>query len=211
MSNPDNPEAWQALSALIRSLEPTFERELLYFQSYSLDQTHNPATHAIVSAYTQRLEMALNYSRRGTHGLQEQAKKHPNLLVEIMAIMRWLKVRKSDGQRGGMTEQDADMIGDWLVKFVEPSYSKARRFIDEIARSVTRKGAPSKRPETLMMLDARLVNGWSYATLASKMCDCGGKEHGEYCRERIRKRIKELELFMREIGIAYKPHTPGEK
>ena len=196
---------------MIRGLTPNFERDLAYFRSHIPDQERHPVTYAVVAAYTRRLELALDYSRRGVEGLQDQAKNSPNLLLEIQAIMRWIKVRKANPAPRGMTQEDQDAIGDWVVRFIEPSYSKARQFIAWISKSMTGRGAPNKRPETLMMLDSRISNRWSYATIASKMCDCGAKKHDEYCRERIRKRIKELESFLAAMGISYLPAAPGEK
>jgi hypothetical protein len=43
------------------------------------------------------------------------------------------------------------------------------------------------------------------------MCDCGAKKHNEYCRERIRKRIKELDAFLLDMGISYGQRANGEK
>jgi hypothetical protein len=207
MPDPDNPEAWESVAKTIHALAPNFERDLAYFRSHIPDPARHPVTYAVVTAYAQRLEMALEYSRRGVQGLKDQAANHPDLLPEIEAIMRWIKVRKPNPPRGGLSREDEDEIGDWLVKYIEPSYSKARQFIAGISKSLAWKGAPNKRPETIMMLDARIANGWSYATIAAKMCDCGAKKHNEYCRERIRKRIKELESFLRSMGITY----TGEK
>lgn len=211
MPEPDNPDAWESLSKAVRALEPNFERDLAYFWSHVPDAKRHPASFAVVTAYARRLKLALDLSRRGADGLQDQARNYPDLLHEIEAIMRWIKVPRANAPRGGLTQEDQDVIGDWVVKFVEPSYSKARQFIAGIAKSMTRRGAPNKRPQTLMMLDARIANGWSYTAIASKMCDCGAKKHDEHCRERIRKRIKELEAFLLNMGIAYGPPSPGEK
>ena len=211
MPDTDNPEAWESLAKTIRSLTPSFERDLAYFSSYVPDQRCHPVTYAVVSAYARRLELALGYARRGAEGLQDQAKNYPHLLPEIEAIMSWIKARKRNPPPVGLSREDEDVIGDWMVKFVEPSYSKARRYIEAIAKSMNRKGAPNKRPETLMMMDSRVANGLSYAAIATRMCDCGAKKHNEYCRERIRKRIKELEAFLLVMGISYGPQTSGEK
>ncbi len=211
MPEADNPEAWKQLAVTIQGLTPDFERDLAYFHSHIPNSERHPVTYAVVTAYAQRIELALDHARRGVEGLQDQAKNNPNLLPEIEAIMRWIKVRKPNTLRTGLSQEDEDSIGDWLVKFVEPSYSKARQFIAVLRKSMNLKGAPNKRPETLMMLDARIANGWSYAKIASEMCDCGAKKHNEYCRERIRKRIKELEAFLKALGIPYRQSHPGEK
>jgi hypothetical protein len=158
MPNPENPEAWESLSVIIRGLAPNFERDLVYFRSHVPDPERHPVTYAVVTAYTQRLELALDHSQRVVQGLQDQAKNNPNLLLEIRAIMRWIKVRKANVPHGGLTQEDQDAIGDWLVRFVEPSYSKARHFIDELSKSMTGRGAPNKRPQTLTMMDSRIAN-----------------------------------------------------
>jgi hypothetical protein len=91
------------------------------------------------------------------------------------------------------------------------SYAEARftlRLMQQFSATHGR-GAPSKRPETLKLLDARIANHWSYARLASRMCDCGAVQHGELCRERIRKRLKELESYLAKYDIQYRD-APGE-
>jgi hypothetical protein len=41
------------------------------------------------------------------------------------------------------------------------------------------------------------------------MCDCGAAQHGKLCRERIRKRLKELESYLAKYDIRY-GDAPGE-
>ena len=72
-------------------------------------------------------------------------------------------------------------------------------------KNLAGKGAPSKRRETVKMLDARIAKGWSYSQLAKELCDCGATRHTDRCADSIRKRIKELEMFLDKRKISYRP------
>ncbi|MGB6130718.1 MAG: hypothetical protein WBG54_02975 [Acidobacteriaceae bacterium] len=209
MPDPNGRDAWESLSALMRSVEPHIEESLAYCLEHPPDPQKHPATTALIAEYVKRLQLYLMHSRSGVAGMREQASKHPHLVGEIQEIEKWIKQRKPGTVRQPLPEEHQDLLGDWLVEHVDHSYSKARKFVTSVAKSVSSRGAPNKRPQTLKMLDARIANRWSYRALAAKMCDCGGEQHNEYCSERIRKRIKELEAFLKNFGIALK--YPGEK
>jgi hypothetical protein len=131
------------------------------------------------------------------------AQNHPYLTNEIQEIEGWIKRRKPNMPSRSFSEEDQDALGDWLIKYASSSYSKARQFVSGVAKSLRPKGAPSKRVQTLKILDARVANGWSYAMLASKMCDCDAKVHDAHCSERIRKRLKELESVLAKYDIHF--------
>lgn len=204
-------DAWEGISELLRSTEPTFEFDLTYCREHPPDPIKHPATSAIIAAYVMRLEMLLSSSRKGSDGLRDLAHNHPHLTDEIQDFQQWIKQRKPGTPARSFSQEEQDLLGDWLVKHIDASYSRARRFVSGVAKSLSPKGAPSKRVQALKMLDARLANGWSYSKLASEMCDCGGRNHGSHCSERIRKRIKELEAFLDKHGINLKSSDPGEK
>jgi hypothetical protein len=209
MPDPNGPDAWESLSELVRSIEPQLERDLAYCLANPPDPKKHPATSAVIAEYVRRIQLYLTQSKAGTAGLREQAAQYPNLVIEIQEIEEWIKQRKPGTARRPFSQEDQDLLGDWLVRHADSSYSKARRFVAGVVKSLSKKGAPSKKPETLRMLDARIANGWSYSVLAAKMCDCGAKKHTAHCSERIRKRIKELEGFLKTLGITLQP--PGEQ
>jgi hypothetical protein len=99
-----------------------------------------------------------------------------------------------------------NFFGNWLVS-VGYSYTETKQMLGGLRRGLSGRGAPSKRPETLRILDARIAHGWSYSRLAVEMCDCGAKQHTSHCAERIRKRIKELEAFLARHKIVYLKQT----
>ncbi len=89
----------------------------------------------------------------------------------------------------------------------------AKVMIRDLNRLNSGKGAPSKRPDTLKMMDARILNNWTFKELADHKCDCGARNntHTAYCEDRIRKRIKELETFLEKYSISYGHPKTGEK
>jgi hypothetical protein len=209
MQEPNGPDAWESLSELARSTEPQFEQDLAYCLAHPPDPVKHPATSAVISEYVKRLTLYLVHSKAGAAGLREQAKHHPNLLPELQEIERWIKQRVPGSARRPLPESDQDMLGNWLIKHVDSSYSKARQFVAAVTASLSTKGAPSKKPQTLRMLDARIYRGLSYPKLAAEMCDCDKQKHDQHCADTIRKRIKELEGFLKTLGITLQP--PGEK
>jgi len=201
----DSPDAWEAISELLRSTESRLESDLAFCRDYPPDPGKHPATTALLKEYVKRVEILLDCSRRGADGMKYLAQNHPYLTNEIQEIEGWIKRRKPNMPLRSLSEEDQDALGDWLIKYASSSYSKARQFVSGVAKSLRPKGAPSKRVQTLKILDARLANGWSYSMLASKMCDCDAKVHNSYCSERIRKRLKELESVLSKYGIHFKP------
>jgi hypothetical protein len=181
------------------------ESDLAYCRDHPPDPIKHPATTALLREYVKRVELLLDCSRRGPSGMKNLAQNHPNLTSEIQEIQAWIKRRKPNIPSRSFSEEDQDALGDWLIKYASSSYSKARQFVSGVAKSLRPKGAPSKRVQTLKLLDARLANGWSYTKLASKMCDCDAKVHDSYCSERIRKRLKELESVLATYDIHFKP------
>jgi hypothetical protein len=200
----DSPDAWQSISEFCRSTESRWERDLAYCRDYPPDPEKHPATFALVAEYVKRLELLLSCSRRGVDGIKDLAQRYPYLTNEIQEIERWIKQRKASAPARSFSEEDQDMLGDWLVKYASSSYSKARQFVSSVAQSLRPKGAPSKRVQTLKLLDARLAHHWSYSVLATKMCDCGAKVHTPHCSERIRKRLRELEPVLKKYGVQIK-------
>ena len=85
--------------------------------------------------------------------------------------------------------------------------------IRDLNRLNSGKGAPSKRPDTLKMMDARILNNWTSKELADHKCDCGALDnvHTAHCEDRIRKRLKELEVFLEKYNISYSRPVTGEK
>ncbi len=211
MDSSKSSSAWQGISDLLRSTEPHFEFDLAYCRAHPPDPKNHPATAALIAEYVKRLEIQLAKSRMGVDGIKELARDYPDLQREIGEIEQWIKRLKPNVAAKRLSPEDEDTIGNWLMKNVDPSFSKAKQFVDAASKSLTKKGAPSKRIETLKMLDARIASGWSYSILAKHMCDCGAREHGALCSERVRKRIKELENFLYRLGINLKPATPGKK
>ncbi len=195
----------------MHSIEPTLESDLSYCLHHPPCPVKHPATTALIAEYIKRVELLLSRSRMGRDGMKDLAQNHPYLTEEIKEIEQWIKQRKPNASVHGLSEEDQDTLGDWLIKHVSPSYSRARRFVAGVSKSLSKKGAPSKRIHTLKILDARIANGWSYSVVAAKMCDCDKKKHDAHCADSIRKRLKELEEFLTRYGINLKSMDPGEK
>jgi hypothetical protein len=194
-------DKWENVADILRAIEPDLEMKLASCRSNPPDPVKQPVTSAVVAAYISRVELELAAIRRGASALQDQSRERPTLVEEITQIESWILRRKSGVPRRKLTDQDERAIGDWFVSKMNYSYSETNQKLEEMRRLLSGKGAPSKRPETLEMLDARICNAWSYPEVARRMCDCGASMHAEHCEERIRKRIKELEAFLIKYGI----------
>jgi len=203
-------EQWENLADVIRAIEPTLEAKLRLCQHHAPDPATKPVSAAIVAVYVSRIESALAAIRGGGKSLREDAVSHPNASEELQEIESWILRRKPNAPGRKLTDKDWDAFGNWFVSKMGYSYSRAREMIERLRNLQSSKGAPNKRTETLKMLDARIANEWSYMELANKMCDCGALKHTEHCSERIRKRLKELESFLKKYGIQVPGH-PGEK
>jgi hypothetical protein len=196
------------LAEVLRAIEPDLELKLAFCQKKPPDPATQPVTSSIVAAYISRLELELTSIRSGARGLQDQFREQPNLIREINEIESWIARRRPGVPRRQLTDQDAEVLGDWYVSKMGYSYSETNRRIAEIRKLLGGRGAPNKRPETLKMFDARVANGWSYQEIADHMCDCGSRTHAGHCADRIRKRIKELEAFLIKYKISYDAVNP---
>ena len=199
----DDSEKWENLAEVIRFIEPEFEAKLAVCRSHPPDPVKEPATSALVSAYISRVELELATIRKGARGLQDQSRERPMLTKEIQQIESWILRRKPGIPRRKLTARDEQVMGDWLVTKMGYSYSETEKRLGNMRQFLSGKGAPNKRLETLKMLDARICNGCSYPELARRMCDCESSTHDDYCADRIRKRIKELEAFLNKYNIEY--------
>jgi hypothetical protein len=207
-------QLWQKLAQAISVVAPFLARRVAYHQNNLPDSRTQPVSFALVKSFLSQIERHLAAIRAGVDGMKREFGDDPvrpgRLLKETLEMESWLiPKRKPDSSK--LTERIEDAMGNMFVSVGKMSYAEARFVLREMQQfsATHRRGAPSKRPETLKLLDARIANRWSYARLASKMCDCGATQHGELCRERIRKRLKELESYLKERNIQY-GDTPGE-
>jgi len=198
-------DKWEDLADVLRVIEPDLAIKLAYCRSHPPDAVKQPVTSAVVVAYSSQVELELTTIRRGARGLQDQYRQRPWLTDEITQIESWILRRRSGAARRQLTDRDEQALGDWFVSKMGYSYSETRQRLGEMRKLLSGEGAPNRRLETLKMMDARICNGWSYQELARHMCDCGLPTHSDYCAERIRKRIKELEAFLSKYNIDY-PH-----
>jgi hypothetical protein len=196
-------DKWEHLAEILRAIEPALERKLDYCRANPPDPVKQPVTSAVVTAYVFRVELELATIRGGVRRLKDQLRDRPGLTNEILEIESWILRRRSGVARPKLTAQDEQALGDWFVSKMGFSYSETRQRLAEMQRSVSGKGAPNKKIETLKLLDARICNGWSYQELARRMCDCGSSQHADYCADRIRKRVGELVAFLKNYGIEY--------
>jgi hypothetical protein len=192
-------DSWDKLAELLGGVAPALQQKLDLIKAHPPDAVKQPVSAAIAKAYISRLEIQFDCFSRGAEGFKEDYEKHPNLLTEIRELETWI-LRKTTEQAGiALVAEHKDKLGDLLCSVMGYPYSKTRQFLDSFPRA--KRGAPSKRPATLRMMDARVANNWSYRQLALKMCDCGEPKHNEDCRETIRKRLKELEVFLTKYDI----------
>ena len=191
---------------VLRAIVPDLQDRIVLIRTKPPDPISQPISAVIAKAYVSRLEIQLNDIRRGAEGLKDDYRNHPDLMSEIQELETWVLKRTTHESGVETIAQHKDELGNWLCSVMGYSYSKTKRILDAVGRS--KRGAPTKRPQTLRMMDAKLANRWSYPKLASEMCDCGAVKHGEYCQERIRKRIKELEKFLAKYNIAPEKSTP---
>jgi hypothetical protein len=193
---------WEKLAEVVRASVPELERQIAYLRTNPPDPVKQPVTSAIAKAYLSRLEIHLDDVRRGPDGLKDQALNRPNLLKELQEMQTWILRKKAPKKMLEPTVAEENIIGDWLVS-TGRSYSEAKRKLRQMRQSITGRGAPNKRPETLRILDAKVSRGLSYPQLASKLCDCGLPRHTEHCAERMRKRISQLGKLLIKYNITY--------
>jgi hypothetical protein len=211
VSDKARPDIFGNLAEVLLSIKPVLEERLAFLRAYPPDPKMHPITSALVKAYITRVELQLAGIRDGAGGLQNEYRNHPTLTEELQEIESWIMRREPGTPRRKLTVNDEDALGNWFVGKMGLSYSQARQKIRDTRLHLSGKGAPSKRPETLNMLDARIVNRWSSTELAIRMCDCGAAKHTAHCSERIRKRIKELESALGKYGIQIPASTTPEK
>jgi hypothetical protein len=198
------PDKWEKLAEVVLGAEPELQRRIVYLQTKPPDPVKQPVSSALAKAYLSRLEIELGAIHRGAEGLKDEYRNHPTLLQELQEIGTWILRKKATGKKTQLTATDEDVIGNWFVS-TGRSYSETRQMLRRMRQFITGRGAPNKRPETLRMLDAKISKGLSYTQLASTMCDCGLSQHTEHCKERIRKRIRQLEKFLIKYNITYPP------
>jgi hypothetical protein len=198
-------ERWKQLEYAARLVAPLFITKAEYLFDNKPDAENHPVSHALANAFVQRIWRNLAAIAKGAEAMKLDMGDRPgDIIREMLEIKTWfVESRKSEK----LPEQLKDAMGDLLVG-AGFSYSQARKLIEEIPQLFFPKGAPNKRPQTLKMMDARIKNAWSYQTLARKMCDCGEIKHNDLCSERIRKRLKELEAFLKRYGLTY-PEKSG--
>jgi hypothetical protein len=186
----------------LRVVSIGYEKIAAYWRANSPDLKKRPITSALVAVYVARLEIQTSAAGGGLHSLRAARENHPALYSDLQELGSWLEPLEPAHLNPKVTENNEGVLGDLLVSYLGFSYSEARTLLRKQGQPP--KGAPNKRALTLAMLDARIVNGWSYAKLASKMCECPLKTHNDLCRERIRKRIKELETVLSKYEIQYR-------
>lgn len=199
----ERPEYLEKLAELMRFTSAgVMERKIARLKIHPFDPVSRPVTRALANEYLRRLETYLALILNGAAGMREKSLIYPGLPQELMEIEDWLL------RSGGATNERIfkpeieDFFGNWLVS-IGYSYTETKQMLGDMRKELSGRGAPSKRPETLRILDARIANGWSYSRLAAEMCDCGAKQHTTHCAERIRKRLKELESFLSRYKIVY--------
>jgi hypothetical protein len=198
-------DKWENLAEILRAIEPGLEIKLAYCRANFPDPVKKPVTNAVVMTYISCVELELAAIRGGSNGLKSQSLERPGLMREILEIESWILRRKSGVARAKFSFNDEEALGDWFVGKMGYSYSEAKRMIQELRDLSSGRGAPNKRPETLKLMDARISNKWSYKQLASQMCHCGSRGHNEHCVDRLRKRLKECEMFLAKYKISYLP------
>jgi len=186
-----------------------YENTLSFWKANPPDPTKQPISARLVEAYLFRTELQLKFMRGIPGAMDEIVRDYPNVSAEWKELAIWIAPSEPNYQARRITEQNEDTIGDFLVAQMKMPYSQAKALLKSLSKGT--KGAPNKRPQTLKMLDAMVANGWSYAQVAVRMCDCGNRSHNEKCRETIRKRIKELDALLARYGILYQRGTPGKK
>jgi hypothetical protein len=204
-------ERWEQLAEMMRIVVPDLETKLEYCRAHPPDPIKNPVTSAIVTEYASRLERTIARYREGAKGLKDEFLNEPNATTELQEIESWIMRLKPGAVPRELTLKDRDAMGNWFVSKMGMSYSQARRVVEGLSGLHISKGAPSKRTETLRLLDARFANKWSYPELAKRMCDCGATVHTQHCSERIRKRLKEAECLLLKYHIRMPSTYPGEK
>jgi hypothetical protein len=202
----------QGLAELVTSMAHSVEEKLSRCRANPPDAAKHPVTKLIVDVYLFCLEVMANDMRRGVIGLREQFETRPNLRQSIEDLESWLFRPKKRVSKPKLTVSQEREMGDFLVGKMNFSFSRALTQIESFKRSINPKGAPSKKAQTLLMLDARVANGWSYFRIASELCDCEKRKHDKHCADSIRKRIKELEAFLAKYKIVcWKQNETPEK
>jgi hypothetical protein len=187
---------------MIRSFGKRLEREAARLKDNFPDPVKEPASNALARSFVASLESHADGLLRGDKGLRSEILESAALQRDLREFGAWLMEAETLPLRSSLSQEIEEFLGDMNV-WAGFSYSETRRKLRQLQQSITRKGAPNKRPQTRKILDARVVNGWSYARLAAEFCDCDKRKHDSHCADSIRKRIKELEAFLREHKIVY--------
>jgi hypothetical protein len=75
-----------------------------------------------------------------------------------------------------------------------------KQFLIEAAGTGRKRGRPTKVRDVAIRA-RELKPRLSWAQLANKMCDCGARDHGEQCKERIRSSVRQLGRVLRKYDI----------
>lgn len=196
----------RALS-IIRDGKNNFVSELELLKSHPPDPKKSPATYALAQAYMSRLERLIAVIESLPEDLAlvspELPREQSAVMMELQEIGSWIKRQRRPGHEEITLEETAfkkGIIGDWLVSrgFL---YSETSQLIEHATKP--KRGAPTaNRSDTVAAYDLKQSGKLSLQQLAAKVCDCGQKKHGTVCRDKVRKRLSELEKVLEKYGIA---------
>src|SRR5271157_2295052 len=157
-------QVWAKLTVVARTVEPFFTRKVVYHKNNLPDQRTQPVSHALARAFLSRLERQLDAIHAGPEGMRQEFGNDPGrVLTETLEMETWfIAPRKPSPFK--LTEKLEDAMGNMFVSS-GMSYAEARVILRKMQQFSFGRGAPSKRPETLKLMDARIANHWSYSQL----------------------------------------------
>lgn len=193
---PDQPS--DKVNAVLRGIDRHLSKRIAYHWENLPDAQRQPVSYAIAMWFIATTDRQLTAIRAGSTAIKQELGERPGAAIRAVFEMEsWLVPRIKQSK---LTDKAEDIIGNLLVSS-GLTYGEAR-YLTRLMQQVP-GGAPSKRPQTLKLMDAKIANRWSYAKLTMKMCDCQERTHDEKCVERIRKRIAELQRILVNHGINY--------
>ena len=202
---------------LIRACRWAFRKQLAVLQAESPDPLKQHARYKLVRACQSGIEAYLAAEMELPGLLKAYAAPSADLESSLLGLLRKLKSEERDLQElgswvfeGGTRLNDrnhGEEAAGELLWSVGYTYREIREQLRRARQIKARAGAPPvKRLRTVEAYDVMFEENLNYPQLAARFCDCGAKQHGAGCAERLRKRSKQLAKVLAKFCDHGRPH-----
>ena len=121
------PDSRQKMFELLRASEPVNLKKLEYCRTHMPDPQEQPAAHAFVKAYMERLEIVIGMMR-DPELLTSIRAQHPAIFEEMPKLESWLGTRNVMKKGSEVIAEKEGRVGDWLVS-IGYSYAEAKEML----------------------------------------------------------------------------------